>query len=107
MRIRRFGVVQTANLAAIVYLVLFAIIFVPIGLIGALVGGVIGGNVSAIFFVLVPIFYAVVGWLFVALGCLLYNLCAGWIGGIEFTLEVAPVTVTPGPATSSTPLSAG
>ena len=97
MRIRRFGVVQTANLAAIVYLVLFAIFFVPAGLIGALVGGAIGGNVSAIFFVFVPIFYAVIGWIFVALGCLLYNICAGWIGGIEFTLEVAPATTSPTP----------
>ena len=93
MRIRRFGVVQTANLAAIVYLVLFAIIFVPVGLIGALVGGAIGGNISAIFFVFVPIFYAVFGWIFVAAFCLLYNICAGWIGGIEFTLELAPVAV--------------
>src|SRR4051812_47027949 len=91
MRIRRFGVVQTANLAAIVYLVLFAIFFVPAGLIGGLAGGAFGGNYSAIFLIFAPIAYAIFGWIFVALGCLLYNLCAGWIGGVEFTLEEAPV----------------
>jgi hypothetical protein len=35
----------------------------------------------------VPIAYTVFGWIFVAIGCLVYNLCAGWIGGIEVTLE--------------------
>ncbi|HET6318855.1 MAG TPA: hypothetical protein VFG86_20560 [Chloroflexota bacterium] len=92
MRIRRFSVVQTANLAAIVYLVLFAIFLVPIGLIGGIAGGAVGGgNYSAIFLIFVPILYAIFGWIFVALACLLYNLVAGWVGGVEFTLEDAPI----------------
>ena len=90
MRVRRFSVVQTANVAAILYLVLTAIIFIPVGLISGLVGGTIVGNFNGIFFVFAPIAYAVFGWIFVAIGCLVYNLCAGWIGGIEVTLEVSP-----------------
>jgi hypothetical protein len=91
MRIRRFSVVQTANVAAIVYLVLFAIFLVPVGLVAGVAGGAIGGNYSAVFLVFVPLLYAVVAWLLVALACLLYNLCAGWVGGVEFTFEDAPL----------------
>ena len=90
MRVRRFSVVQTANVAAVLYLVLFGIFLVPAGLISGLAGGVLGNNVSGIFLIFVPILYAVFGWIVVALACLLYNLVAGWIGGVEFTLEDAP-----------------
>ena len=38
-------------------------------------------------FVLGPFFYAVFGYVFAAIGCWLYNLTAGWTGGVALTLE--------------------
>jgi hypothetical protein len=85
-------VVQTANLAAMLYLVLTAIIFIPLTLIAMAAGSLIPGGSPAggLLFLLAPIAYAIFGWIFVALSALLYNLCAGWVGGVEFTLEDAP-----------------
>jgi hypothetical protein len=46
--------------------------------------GIVGGILMMIF---LPIFYTVLGGLFGMLGAFLYNLVAGWIGGIEFEVE--------------------
>ena len=38
-----------------------------------------------------PIMYAVLGFIFGVIGAAIYNLVAGWTGGIEFTLsDVVP-----------------
>jgi hypothetical protein len=39
------------------------------------------------FVVVVPVFYAVMGFVFGALGAFIYNLLAKWIGGFEFGFE--------------------
>jgi hypothetical protein len=36
---------------------------------------------------LVPVFYAVFGYIMSAIACALYNLVASWAGGISITLE--------------------
>lgn len=99
-RIRRFGVVRTANVVAFFYIVIVAIIFVPIAAIAALltpadqsIGG-FGAVGVLIFGLLAAILYGVIGWIFTALACLLYNFAAGMIGGIEVQLEA----VQPPPA---------
>jgi hypothetical protein len=91
VRIRRFGVIQTANVVAMLYLVIIGIFAVPIALIGLIVGlaGQPGGY-SAVLALLAPVAYAIFGWLIAALACLIYNLSAGWIGGIEVTVVDAP-----------------
>jgi hypothetical protein len=38
-------------------------------------------------FLIMPLFYLVLGYLFVAVGCLIYNFLVKFIGGIEFELE--------------------
>lgn len=99
-RIRRFGVIRTANVVAFLYVVIIAVIFVPIGLIFAVaipsagVGGsgsaFLGnaGGVAIVFFgLLLAVFYGIVGWIVTAIACLLYNFAAGMIGGIEIQLE--------------------
>lgn len=37
-----------------------------------------------------PLLYAGFGFLFTAIGAALYNVVAGWIGGIEIDLEATP-----------------
>jgi hypothetical protein len=91
VRVRRFGVIQTANVVAVLYFIIFGVIAVPVALIGlvvALAGQQAG--YSALLFLLAPIGYAIFGWLASALACLVYNLSANWIGGIEVTVVDAP-----------------
>ena len=107
-RIRRFGVIRTANVVAFFYVVIVVVIAIPIGLIvaiaapagGNLPGGAFTGNAAGlgiIFFgFLAAVFYGILGWIFTALACLLYNFAAGMIGGIEIQLEA----VEPPPPTA-------
>ena len=112
-RIRRFGVIRTANVVAFFYVVIVAVIAVPIGLIVAIAvpnsgiagnAGGLAGNAAGlgiIFFgLLAAVFYGILGWIFTALACLLYNFAAGMIGGIEIQLEAVqpppPVAVWTG-----------
>lgn len=37
------------------------------------------------FLILFPILYLVLGFIFTAIGAWVYNLAAGWVGGIEYT----------------------
>jgi len=37
-----------------------------------------------------PVLYGVMGFIVGAVGALIYNLIAGWIGGIELRLEPSP-----------------
>jgi hypothetical protein len=106
-RIRRLGVIRTANVVALMYLVLVAIFAIPLGLVFMAAGDstmpgaqslqVLGGLLVA---VIVPIAYAAVGWIATALACLLYNLVARWIGGIQIQLELEPAAPAPPPGAS-------
>ena len=111
--IRRFGVVRTATIVAVMYLFVTAVIVVPIVILGgiaALVGGqgaevVVGITVTGL---IIGALYGAMGWVFTALACLLYNLAAGWVGGIELQLDtVVPPTTTlawgAGPGTEASP----
>jgi hypothetical protein len=108
-RIRRFGIVKTATVVAVLYLLIVAIFVVPATILVAGFGGpnastgavgvLAGGAVLAII-------YAIGGWIFTAIGCALYNVAARWTGGIEVQVEaVAPPQPAPiwGPTTTSPP----
>lgn len=81
---------------------LFSLVFVPIFLLSFVVTGlaalhsgshqqmpaaIIGVVLGLVFVVFVPILYAVLGGLMGMLGAWLYNVVAGWVGGIEFEVE--------------------
>ena len=85
--------------AAIVLAALYGIlslIFVPFFLIGALLGGKSGGAIPAVFgfgfAIMMPVIYAVLGFLGGLIAAALYNLIARWTGGFEF--EVRDVVLT-------------
>jgi hypothetical protein len=87
-RIRRFGVVRTANVVALLYLVVFAILILPFavffmatGTTPGQAGALVGGAVAAL------VFYVVLGWVFTAIACLIYNFVARFAGGIEVEVE--------------------
>lgn len=93
-------------MVAFFYLVIIAVVFVPIAAIVAIatpanqsLGGF--GAVGVLILGLVAaVFYAILGWVFTALACLLYNFAAGMIGGVEIQLEAVPPP-TPVPAWGS------
>ena len=105
-RISRFGVVKTATMVALIYVIVIAIFFVPAAIVvvafgrstGVAAGGVLIGGV------LIALVYAAFGWIFTAISCAIYNLAARWIGGIEVQLQpVAPPPPVPLWAPSITP----
>jgi hypothetical protein len=110
VRLTRFGVVRTASVAAIVYLILTAIICIPAALIVSTTpmtvtdqfGRTFSTQGAGIFLLLLPLLYAAFGWIFTAIACLIYNLAAWITGGIEFeavsVAAPAPPPAAPPPA---------
>jgi len=92
-RIRRFGILQTAKLMAVMYFLLSAVFVVPVALIlmatGVFHGGedALGGLIGGIGMIFIPFIYALLGFIFVAIGCAIYNVVASWVGGIEVELD--------------------
>jgi hypothetical protein len=84
-QIRRFGVGQTAKVVGALY-ALMGLVFVPIVLIAAMVSPNKPG-IGAGFALALPIIYGILGFIFTAIGCAIYNFVAGLVGGIEVELE--------------------
>jgi hypothetical protein len=110
VRIRRFGVIRTSNVAAVIYFILTAIFVIPFTLLAAAtpmtftdrLGRTVSFELPWVLLLFVPFLYAGIGWLFTALACLIYNLAARWTGGVEFeAIAVAPSP--PPPAQPATP----
>lgn len=111
-RIRRFGIVQTATTVAVLYMVAIAILIVPFAFLAtALLPAIPASDgptfdVSGIIvFALIAIVgYGVATWVITAISCAVYNLVAGWVGGIQVQLDpVAPPPPVPTWGPTSTP----
>jgi hypothetical protein len=91
MILRRIAPLSTAKVAG----VLFALLGVLIGLFGALFGSFFdasagegfGGSfgIAAVF--IFPVMYGLLGLIGGLISAFLYNVVAGWVGGIEVELE--------------------
>ena len=88
-RIKRFGVVQTATVFAAIYFLLSGLFMIPVGFISLLGGSSASGIFPffGIMFLLAPFLYGILGFVAVAIGCLIYNLTAGITGGIEVEFD--------------------
>jgi hypothetical protein len=108
VRVRRIGIVRTATVAAVMYAVVILFGTLVIGLPFALLAGAASRSVDAslgigaigvagvlVFGLIGAFFYAVIGWIMTALACVVYNLVAGWVGGIEVQLESMTPPQTP------------
>ena len=110
VRLTRFGVVRTASVAALIYLILSAIVAIPVALIVSATpvtvtdqfGRTVTMQLSPLFILLLPLVYAAFGWIFTAVACLVYNLAASVTGGIEF--EAVPVAAAPPALTTAPPM---
>ena len=102
LKIRKLGILSVAKIYAVMMFVISLLIAIPYGLfiiafslIGAgsatgeaalALGG--GGVVMGLGVMIgMPIMYAVMGFVFGALGALIYNIFAGLVGGIEIEVE--------------------
>jgi hypothetical protein len=73
----------------------FFILFAALGMAAGGKASVFGGVAGIVIAVFIPIFYAALGFITGAIGALLYNLFAKWVGGIEIEVGVAPtVSIT-------------
>jgi len=94
MIVRRMGPMSLAKLSATLYGLIGLLIGGVISLV-SMVGGAMAGNeagpmgmlfgVAAV--ILLPIFYGCIGFVTSLIGAGLYNLVAGWVGGIELEVE--------------------
>ena len=87
-RVRRLGVLSVAKIQGLIYF-----------LIGLFLGGaaafgeagpeaaILGTLFSAGALIFMPIFYGVMGFVLGAFTAWVYNLAAGWIGGLELELD--------------------
>lgn len=101
MQIRRMGVFSCAKIYAIVMAAFGLIVGVLYGLFFMIVGGAMlagGGRdsgaagasgfvIGLIMMIAVPVFYGFLGFVMGAVGALVYNVAAGFVGGIELELE--------------------
>jgi hypothetical protein len=93
-RIKSFGVLQTAKFAAVLYFIISAILMVLFGLF-AMPDRFAAHDARStseivlriLFMIFSPVICAVMVFVFVAIGCLIYNLIAKYIGGIEIEIE--------------------
>ncbi len=95
--LKRISPIQFGKILAAIY-GLFTLIFVPFiiifGIIGAFAPTETTGSPAAMILggaifiaIAAPIFYAIMGFIFGALGALVYNFAAGLVGGIEIDVE--------------------
>jgi hypothetical protein len=98
--IKSVGVLSVAKILGLVYACL-GLIFTPLFLLMGLLGSALGQQNSPVagifgigFAVLLPVLYGAVGFVGGAIGALLYNLFAKWVGGFELQIEVRPQTLT-------------
>ena len=88
-QIVRVSVLQSAKVAAALYLVI-SIPMCLLMLIPAMLGhgGVAGYSIAML--IVMPVMYTVFGFIFTLIGAWVYNLVASHVGGFEFTtVEVA------------------
>ncbi len=92
-RIRRFGVMKTATVVAIMYMLVVGVFVIPFGLLALLIAptqgsGGFGSASGILLFGVVAIFgYGLLGWVFTAVAAAVYNLAARWVGGIEVQID--------------------
>ena len=91
-QITRMSVQQTAKVLGVLYFVV-GLLIIPIFILSR-ISNPGGEGMHLGLLVLLPVLYGALGYIFGALGCLIYNAVASQIGGIEFTLGPAAGTST-------------
>jgi hypothetical protein len=83
--LKKIEPIQLGKVLTVLY-GLISLIFVPIFLIIAVVSPQ-GFGPGAIMAILFPLLYAIGGFIFGVIGAFVYNIVAGWVGGIQIQVE--------------------
>jgi hypothetical protein len=83
--ITRFTPLQLGKLLAVIYFAI-SLLVVPFILLASLAGPK-GSGMGLIFVILIPLLYALIGFLTGIIGAFIYNLCAKFVGGIEVEIH--------------------
>lgn len=101
MVLRKVGPLSCAKISGVLYAALgliFGFFFSVISLVAGSLGGSDAGAFGALFgvgaIILAPIFYGVMGFVFGGISAWLYNIIAGFVGGIEVDLDMGPSNPT-------------
>jgi hypothetical protein len=98
--IKSVGVLSVARIMGLIYAcmgLIFAPLFLLVGLVGSMAGqqkGPLAGIFGVFFALFMPVLYGLMGFIAGAIGALLYNLFAKWVGGFELEMELRPPTLT-------------
>ncbi len=107
--VKSVGVLSVARIMGLIYGCL-GLIFMPLFLLIGLIGSMAGqqktpfaGVIGIFLAIFMPVLYGLFGFISGAIGALLYNVFAKWVGGFELELEarvgapVAPYPMIPPP----------
>jgi hypothetical protein len=107
--VKSVGVMSVAKIMGLVYGCM-GLLVVPLFLVAGFAGSFashdkdvfpFAGIVGVVFAVLAPFIYAGMGFVMGAIGALIYNIVAKWVGGFELELTVwPPVSATSSPVVS-------
>lgn len=98
--VKSVGVLSVAKIMGLIYVCLgliFAPFFLLVGVLGSMAGqekSPIAGVFGVGFALFMPLIYGAIGFIAGAIGALLYNLFAKWVGGFEFEIESRPNQLT-------------
>ncbi|MDQ8187183.1 DUF3566 domain-containing protein [Pelagicoccus sp. SDUM812002] len=91
--LKKIPPLPAAKLVAVIY-GCFGLIFIPFFAIAAIAGVAsqeegsgIAAGMSIFMAILMPLMYVVMGFVGTLVGCFIYNLAAGWVGGIELEFD--------------------
>jgi hypothetical protein len=91
-RITRLSPHQNGKVFGVLMAIISLIFVIPL-ILAALFASLPPKAMPSIFaLVMLPIMYLVIGYIMTVIGCWIYNLLAGAVGGIEFELQEAPKT---------------
>lgn len=114
MTIRRVGVLSAAKIQGLLMAafgliigVIYGLFFIVFGAAmssigprgeGAGIGGAGSIGIGVVMMIMIPIFYGVIGFIGGAIGALIYNAVAGFVGGLKIELEGdTPMYAPPAP----------
>jgi hypothetical protein len=102
--VKSVGVLSVAKILGLIYGcmgLIVAPLFLMMGLLGSALGqqnnpsaGIFGVGFGIGIAVLAPVLYGAMGFIMGAIGALLYDLFAKWVGGFELEMELRPQTLT-------------
>ena len=101
--VKSVGVMSFAKIMGLTYGCM-GLLFIPFFLIMGLAGAFAGqenspfaGVIGVVLAVLAPVLYGAMGFVMGAIGALLYNLFAKFVGGFELEIEIRPPAAAPYP----------